>query len=65
MDQVYVEKNLEKQNWRSTTETSYAATNFQPIHLRNFHSVLQEIVYNIMGVFDFVCYIGFFEASKE
>ena len=34
--QVYVKKKLEKQNWWSITETSYAATNFQPIHLRNF-----------------------------
>ena len=30
------EKKLGKQNWWSITETSYAATNFQPIHLRNF-----------------------------
>ena len=58
-------KKLEKQNWWSTTETSYAATNFQPIHLRYFHSVLQEIIYDIMGVFEFVWYIGFFYASKE
>ena len=31
-----VEKKLEKQNWWSTAENSYAATNFQPIHLRDF-----------------------------
>ena len=30
-----------------------------------FHSVLQEIVYDIMGVFDFVCYIGFYKSQQR
>ena len=34
--QVYVKKRWEKQNWWSITETSYAATNFRPIHLKSF-----------------------------
>ena len=30
-----------------------------------FHSVLQEIIYDIMGVFEFVWYIGFFKCQQR